>query len=74
MRRFKPSPIFDEFTLAKLAEAAESEDRLQQAKNELKQLRDEADERDRAQADARFAEARRQHPNLSVNQVAALLD
>lgn len=67
-------PVFDEFTLAKRAEAAEAEYRLQQAKAELKQLRAVADDRDRAQADARFAEARRQHPYLSPTQIAELLD
>ena len=67
-------PVFDEFTLTKLAEAAEYEDRLQKAKAELRELRAAADERDRTQADARFAEARRQHPNLSVHQIAAMLD
>jgi hypothetical protein len=60
--------------IARLAEAAEAEDRLQRAKDELKQLRAEADDRDRVQADARFAEARRKYPNLSLEQVAAMLD
>jgi hypothetical protein len=67
-------PVLDEFTLTKLAETAEYEDRRIRAVNALKELRAEADERDRAQADARFAEARRLHPYLSVDQVAAMLD
>lgn len=67
-------PVFDEFTLAKRAEAAEYEATLQQAKAELQQLRAAADDRERAQADARFAEARRRHPYLSVHQIAAMLD
>jgi hypothetical protein len=70
----QPEPVFDEFILAKWAEAAEYEDRRIRAVNALKELRAEADERDRTQADARFAEARRQHPHLSVHQIAAMLD
>jgi hypothetical protein len=67
-------PVFDQFILSKRAEAAEYEDRLQRAKDELKQLRAEAEDRDRVQAEAAFAEARRQHPHLSVHQIAAMLD
>jgi hypothetical protein len=67
-------PVLDEWVLAKRAEAAEAEDRLQRAKYELKQLRAEAEDRDRVQADARFAEARHQHQHLSVHQIAAMLD
>jgi 23S rRNA pseudoU1915 N3-methylase RlmH len=67
-------PVIDEFTLARLAEAAEYEDRLQKAKAELKELRAAAEDRDRTQADAQFAEARRLHPHLSVHQIAAMLD
>jgi hypothetical protein len=70
----QPEPVFDEFILAKRAEAAEYEDRLQRAKAELNQLRAVADDRDRTQADALFAEARRQHPYLSPTQIADLLD
>jgi hypothetical protein len=66
--------VLDEWILAKQAEAAEYEDRRIRAVNALKELRAETDERDRTQADARFAEARRQHPNLSLEAVAAMLD
>jgi hypothetical protein len=67
-------PVFDEFILTQLAEAAEAEDRLQRAKYELRQIRAEREDRERVQADARFAEARGQYPNLSVHQIAAMLD
>jgi hypothetical protein len=67
-------PVLDEFILARQAEAAEYEDSRVRAVNDLKQLRAEAEDRDRVQADARFAEARQQHPHLSVHQIAAMLD
>ena len=60
-----------------LAKAAEVEDRLSHLESTLRQLRDkeqEAQDSARDRADAAFAEARRQHPNLSVHQIAALLD
>lgn len=67
-------PVIDEFILFKLAESAELDDRLRQSKYELAQFRAEADERDRVRAEAQFAEARRQHPGLSPEAVAELLD
>ena len=57
-----------------MAEAAEYEDRRIRAVNSLKQRQAEADDRDRVQADAAFAEARRRHPNLTVHLIAAMLD
>jgi hypothetical protein len=72
--KIQAEPVLDEFSLAKMAETAEYEDRLQKAKAELKELRAAADERDRVQADAAFAEVRARYPNLSVHQIAAMLD
>jgi hypothetical protein len=71
--QIQAEPVFDEFILAKRTEAAEAEDRRIRAVTALQELRAEADERDRTQADARFAEARARYPNLTVHQVADLL-
>lgn len=67
-------PVFDEFILARQAETAEYEDRRIRAVNAMKEFQAETDERDRTQAEVRFAAARLQHPNLSLEQVAAMLD
>ena len=63
--KIQAEPVFDEFTLAKLAEAAEFEDRRIRAVNTMKQRRAEADDRDGVQADAAFTETR-QPPHSTV--------
>jgi hypothetical protein len=50
--KIQAEPVFDEWTLARLAEAAEAEDHRIRAVTALKELHAEAEDRDRVQADA----------------------
>jgi hypothetical protein len=66
-------PVFDEFILTQLPEAAEAEDRLQRAKYELRQIQAEAEDRERFQADDHFARLRRQFPSATPEQICSMI-